>query len=494
LNTPILKPPSGEKSPDENQSQSNQAIILILSGIIVCLLLIIFFLIIKPSPNEKVVIAEKNSHPIQNQEVLPDDAKQELKESFNREAQIQWSIKKTQAEQENMPVWANKNYTNALKHEKQAETLKQKQQYSSAEESYENAIAIIETTLNEKDKFQNQWIEQAETLFKNKQYTQARDYFEKAKSIEISNDKIEAGIQKIKDRIAVNKLKIAADTYKKDNNLDKALETLEYALNIESNNEIIKQDLTNLRKKINNDTFKIRVSNSLNYLDQNNFNQALKELAKAKLLKPDDPVLHDLQSRIQAKSNSKAIKAYQQKGKQFENEERWDLALNTYEKMNKIDANIINGKLSEHRVKTYLEFNRKIDEIILKSERLQNNEILEQSRNTISSLKYELDNANNVLYPLEKTPKLKQKIETAEKLLSDASKEIKLTLISDEKTSVVIYRVGKFGQFKTKEILLRPGKYTIVGTRDNYRDVRKIVKLTSDQEQVDIYIECREKI
>ena len=58
----------------------------------------------------------------------------------------------------------------------------------------------------------------------------------------------------------------------------------------------------------------------------------------------------------------------------------------------------------------------------------------------------------------------------------DAKKpEIKIAvdLQSDLQTDVVVYRVGKLGSFETHRLELHPGTYTVVGTRDGYRDVRK---------------------
>lgn len=46
-------------------------------------------------------------------------------------------------------------------------------------------------------------------------------------------------------------------------------------------------------------------------------------------------------------------------------------------------------------------------------------------------------------------------------------------LASDNLTDVQIYRVGRLGSFESRQIELLPGKYTAVGTRAGYRDVRR---------------------
>ena len=48
-----------------------------------------------------------------------------------------------------------------------------------------------------------------------------------------------------------------------------------------------------------------------------------------------------------------------------------------------------------------------------------------------------------------------------------------MRLESDQLTSVTLYRVGALGAFAAKEVELRPGTYTAIGSRDGYRDVRQ---------------------
>jgi len=59
---------------------------------------------------------------------------------------------------------------------------------------------------------------------------------------------------------------------------------------------------------------------------------------------------------------------------------------------------------------------------------------------------------------------------------------------------VVIFKVGKFGKFQQREIELKTGKYTIVGSRPGYRDVRKNVTVTTSMSKQPIVVRCEEAI
>ncbi len=76
--------------------------------------------------------------------------------------------------------------------------------------------------------------------------------------------------------------------------------------------------------------------------------------------------------------------------------------------------------------------------------------------------------------------------------IGQSTAPVPLVLVSDNATEVVIHKVGPLGTFTRNELLLRPGRYTIVGSRDGCRDVRKEIILAPDMEPVDI--RCVESI
>ena len=69
---------------------------------------------------------------------------------------------------------------------------------------------------------------------------------------------------------------------------------------------------------------------------------------------------------------------------------------------------------------------------------------------------------------------------------------VPLILVSDNATEVFVQKIGALGMFTRNELLLRPGRYTIVGSRDGCRDVRKEIILAPGMEPVDI--RCVESI
>lgn len=71
---------------------------------------------------------------------------------------------------------------------------------------------------------------------------------------------------------------------------------------------------------------------------------------------------------------------------------------------------------------------------------------------------------------------------------------MQLAMESDDATQVSIQRVGSFGTFRRLEIELVPGRYTVVGTREGYRDVRRDVTIAPGQPVQTVTIRCVERI
>ena len=84
-----------------------------------------------------------------------------------------------------------------------------------------------------------------------------------------------------------------------------------------------------------------------------------------------------------------------------------------------------------------------------------------------------------------------QQLET---LLRQANASITITLHSDSETEVTVYKVARLGRFAQRELTLRPGTYTAVGSRDGYRDVRRNFTIAHDSAPPNVTIICTEPI
>ena len=59
---------------------------------------------------------------------------------------------------------------------------------------------------------------------------------------------------------------------------------------------------------------------------------------------------------------------------------------------------------------------------------------------------------------------------------------------------MTVYKVGELGTFTRRELALRPGTYTVVGSRVGYRDVRRKLVVELGREHEPLVVRCQEKV
>ena len=59
---------------------------------------------------------------------------------------------------------------------------------------------------------------------------------------------------------------------------------------------------------------------------------------------------------------------------------------------------------------------------------------------------------------------------------------------------MAVLRVARLGRITSETLELRPGIYTIVGSRNGFKDVRRTIRIEADQPAQQVTIACQEKI
>lgn len=72
--------------------------------------------------------------------------------------------------------------------------------------------------------------------------------------------------------------------------------------------------------------------------------------------------------------------------------------------------------------------------------------------------------------------------------------KVAVTLRSDGKTDVTVFRVGGLGRFAQHQLELLPGDYVAVGTRDGYRDVRVSFAVRPGAAPAPVTVQCGQAI
>ncbi len=125
---------------------------------------------------------------------------------------------------------------------------------------------------------------------------------------------------------------------------------------------------------------------------------------------------------------------------------------------------------------------RQIDDALAHPERLSSDEVLAATQRLLQKAQT-LQGVG---------PQLAQRRRELEALLDSAGRDVAVELRSDNLTDLRVFRIGAIGRVTSHKLTLRPGRYTIVGTRDGYRDIRQDVDVRAGMGPVDV--RCREPI
>ena len=509
MSIPDLKSPAARAEFRENNQQQT-VVIWILAGTIICLILVIIILLLRPGQSqldiqqtltelkqiEKKQTEKKQKIFSQNKTNKETNDTDKLLNNYpyNEQTEIEWFLKKTQADNEQLKIWSEEIYKKAMVLEKQALQNKKEQKFNLAESRFQQAIELIEQSLNNKQTIKNSLLQETEQLLSNNKIKQARQTLEKARVIDPQDKKINELMQRITQRPQVLELEEQAVRYEQDDNKQGALEAYIKITELDKQYTEAQTKITQLTRQIKDEQFKKTIGQLIVALDKNNLKKAQLLFSQAQSIYPQDPVLAELQQRLKQQKKSAVVTKNLKQAEYYQNNEQWNKALKAYNTVLKTDPNSSHALLNIERVKKYIKINQSLDRIIQSPDRLQEDKVLDNSRAILTSVKDQLKHKNSLLYPLSRTPLLKQKLIKTENIIQSASKIINVQLISDNKTDVVIYKVGKFGRFENREIKLRPGLYTIVGSRDGFKDYRKKIRITPDNNNVSIVIVSKEQI
>jgi tetratricopeptide (TPR) repeat protein len=185
-----------------------------------------------------------------------------------------------------------------------------------------------------------------------------------------------------------------------------------------------------------------------------------------------------------AAQRAHGFESARQRASSLEGQERWDEALNEYEAALKSDPSLAFAQQGKARSAARALLAQRLQGLIDRPEQLAS----AAARADALAL---IENANE---QNPSGPVLRSQVARLQILLPAFDLPVHLALMSDGATRVAIPSVGFSGVFSRHDIQLKPGKYTVVGTRDGYREVRRDFTIGPGQDVQTISVSCGERI
>jgi len=275
-----------------------------------------------------------------------------------------------------------------------------------------------------------------------------------------------------------------ADDQRAHGELKEALASYREALAIDSGWEPARTAVAEITKSIRDNEFEQRMSAGASALAGEKFADAEQQFRAALAVRPGAREAEEGLTQAQEAAKLSKIALSEARAAAFEKRELWDQAVALYRQVLASDPTLVFAQTGLDRATTRAGLDAKLTNLIQNPTLLFGDQTLAAARELLG-VAGEIEDSG---------PRIEGQVKDLTALIALATQPIRIRLESDLLTEVTLYRVGALGAFSAKEVELRPGTYTAIGSRDGYRDVRRTFTIVPGREPASISVICKEPI
>ena len=262
-----------------------------------------------------------------------------------------------------------------------------------------------------------------------------------------------------------------------------AVAAAEEALKADPQHQGAAEALAGYREADINARFRRAMSEGYVQMESEQFADAASAFQRAARIRPGAPEPQAALVELAAAETAWQLRQLARQGETQEQQEAWGDAVATYEQALAVDNTLIFARDGLARATPRAELAKALEGVLKEPERLVDTRALQAADNLLKEARGTVPGG----------PKLEQQITELEALLTWAKTPVSVQLTSDALTDVTLLRVKRLGSFDTTRLTLRPGRYTALGVRNGFRDVRINFDIKPDSQPV-IDVHCQEAI
>lgn len=393
--------------------------------------------------------------------------------------ELQLSLQERGVEQ-----WAADAFAAVTKVAAEGDALYKNRQYEEATKQYQQGLAALQALEKSMPQLLNDLLEQAKQAIDKGDADTALTALATASIIAPDN----SDIATLKHRAEVLPLVLPlldeAATVEAAGDLAQAQSLLQQATKLDPQHTRAQSELQRVTTKARDQGFNQSMSEGYAALNARQFDSARKAFNAAAKLQSGSKEAASALQEVTTAETAQRLASLDQQGQREEQQEQWDKAVATYEQAQKIESSVLFASEGLKRSRMRAQVDKQLRTAIDDPNRLSDTAVAAATAQLLEQAKQ--------ITP--RGPQLAQQISKLETVLSQANATVAVTLRSDDKTDVTVYKVARLGNFTERELTLRPGSYTALGTRAGYRDVRQTFTIAHDAAPAPITIVCTEPI
>lgn len=312
----------------------------------------------------------------------------------------------------------------------------------------------------------------------------ARARFETVLAIDAAHPEARRGLERAKHLPQLRALLAQASAAEQAGERQAALGFYRQAVALDADAAAAREGVARLQKHLAADAYAALMARGHAAQARGDHEAAGTAFSAALRQRPGDTAAQSALAQVRADQQLARLMELHEQAVAFEKEERWSDALSRWESALALDAALASAKEGAARARTRLDLDQRMRSAIASAERFNDDVVLADARATLAAARTVPDAG----------PGLAARIEELARLLELAVIPVKVRVDSDNLTEVTIYKVGRLGRFDSRSLELRPGLYTVVGSRAGYRDVRRTVRVQAGGDGMVVSVRCEETI
>ena len=408
-------------------------------------------------------------------------AEQAARQSLGRFVELQRQLTNTM----NVAAWGETELAEALDRAMAADQLFLAERYDDSLAEYEAAGGDLSALLERGLAKHDMALQQGRQALEDRRPIAAADAFAAALAIQPQSAAALAGARRASVQPQALSLAREGERARLRGDLAAAIDLFNQARAIDPHTTSINAALQQTRAQLAQNAHEARLSAGFKALEAARFAEALAAFQAALASRPEDPAALSGLQQTQQQQALAHIEGLRTRARQHEDSGAWQDALDSYAAALKIDPTLSFAQEGQLRLQQRVAMLQEMNALLADPAALSGDA-------AFTAAKALLRKVEQIGPERETSRSWHETTQAFANLIARAAAPLPLVLLSDNATEVTIFRVGALGRFERHELSLRPGRYTILGSRDGCRDVRKEIVLAPNMAPVAVL--CEERI
>ncbi len=380
--------------------------------------------------------------------------------------------------------WAAPAFSAATARIEEGETAYREQRFPAALRAYAAATQQLQDIEKGIPDIVGGFVDEGERALLGTQGVAAQQAFERALALAPEDERAQQGLARARSLDRVIALIAEATGYEKVGDFERASSAYREALTLDAAASEAAQALERIDRARSEKDYARAMTAGYQALEARQFEAATKSFEQASRLRPAATEASNALKQTALRASAARIEQALTAAANHERAERWNEAAGQYRAALAIDQHLDFANSGLARASTRTALDMELEKTLAQAEGLGDDAVYRQAQTL-------LDKARAIAGA---GPRLQRQVDTLAGAITHARTPVTVVINSDAKTAISVARIGSFPPFAQHQLTLLAGRYTAVGKRDGYRDVRVEFAVDPAAPPPTISVSCTEPV